>query len=48
MSTAYRLRENGGRLETFSAALIEGLLDVFSVDIVELMERVPDRRAKAK
>jgi len=48
MSTAYRLRENGGRLETFSATLIEGLLDVFAVDIAELMERVPERRAKAK
>ena len=44
MSTAYRLLDNDGRLETFSAALLEGLLDVFEVDIAELLERVPEKR----
>ena len=44
MSTAYRLRENDGRLETFSATLLEGLLDVLAVNVDELIERVPDRR----
>jgi DNA-binding Xre family transcriptional regulator len=39
MSTAYRLRENGGRLETYGADLLEALCDVFNVGPGELLER---------
>lgn len=48
MSTAYRLRENGGRLETYRADMLEALLDVLAVDIGELLERQPDKRGRTK
>jgi hypothetical protein len=46
MSTAYRLTDEKVKLQTFSAAMIEALLDVFDVPIERLFERVPDKRGK--
>lgn len=44
MSTAYRLDEKGGRLDTFAAELLEALCDVFGIGPGELFER--DANAK--
>ena len=42
LSTAYRLKENRGQLETYGADMIEALLDIFDVDMEQLFERTPD------
>jgi DNA-binding Xre family transcriptional regulator len=46
MSTAYRLIESNGKLKTYSAAMIEALLDIFDVEPGALIERVPEKRGK--
>jgi len=46
MSTAYRLRENEGQLETFSGELLEALCDVFNVEPGELLERDSGKRRR--
>lgn len=47
MSTAYRLKDSGGRLDTFSADLLEALCDVFDLDDTSmLLERDKKRRSR--
>lgn len=50
MSTAYRLKKLGGRVQTFDADLCEALCDVLGVEPGELFERnrAPAARAKRK
>jgi hypothetical protein len=46
MSTAYRLKESAGRLETYAAEMLEALADVFEVKSMdELLERDPAKPA---
>lgn len=47
MSTAYRLKRNGGRVQTFDAEMLEALCDVFGVGPGELLERDAPKRRKA-
>lgn len=44
MSTAYRLRQSGGRLETFSGDLIEGLCDAFGFDDTATLFEIEKKR----
>ncbi|HEX5409189.1 MAG TPA: helix-turn-helix transcriptional regulator [Gemmatimonadaceae bacterium] len=44
MSTAYRLRENKGVLETYSGELLEALCDVFHIEPGDLLEREKGRK----
>jgi transcriptional regulator with XRE-family HTH domain len=45
MSTAYRLKESDGRLDTFSADMLEALCDIFGLDDTgPLLEREPKKR----
>jgi DNA-binding Xre family transcriptional regulator len=48
MSTAYRLRDSEGRLETYAADLLEALSDVLGVPIGELLEREPEPKKGRK
>jgi hypothetical protein len=48
MSTAYRLKESDGELETYSSAMLEALLDIFGIEPGELIERVPAKRGKGR
>jgi DNA-binding Xre family transcriptional regulator len=46
MSTAYRLKDSKGRLETYRADMLEALCDVFRIeDLGDLLER--DKRKRA-
>lgn len=42
ISTAYRLVEKEGRLETFGAEIMEALCDVLGVEPSQLLERTSD------
>jgi DNA-binding Xre family transcriptional regulator len=44
MSTAYRLKDSRGRLETYAAEMLEALCDVFDVTPGELLEREPAKK----
>jgi hypothetical protein len=49
MSTAYRLKEAEGRLETYSAELLEALCDVFGIkSLDELLERDAPKRGRGR
>jgi len=49
MSTAYRLKDSRGRLETYAAEMLEALADVFDVKSMdELLERDSDAKPAAK
>jgi len=39
LSTAYRLKKKGGRLESYGSELLEALCDLFDVTPGELLER---------
>jgi hypothetical protein len=46
LSTAYRFNRSGGRLNTFDAAVLEALCDIFGVQPGELLERASRRRGR--
>jgi DNA-binding Xre family transcriptional regulator len=48
MTTAYRLRDTDGELDTFNSEMLEALCDVLGVEIKELIERVPEKRGKGR
>jgi DNA-binding Xre family transcriptional regulator len=48
MSAAYRLTADKAKPQTFNAAMLEALLDVFGVGIEDLIERVPEKRGKGR
>jgi len=51
MSTAYRLLRSDGRVQTFSAELLEALCDALDVEVGELLEREgqsPARRRRKR
>jgi DNA-binding Xre family transcriptional regulator len=46
-STLYRLQRKRGRVEFFSAELLEALCDVLECEPADILEREPKRRGRA-
>lgn len=44
MSTAYRLKREKGKLQTFNAEMLDALCDIFDVGPGELLEREKGKR----
>lgn len=48
MSTAYRLKESEGRLETYAAEMLEAMCEIFEVGPGDLLERDTPSKRKGK
>ena len=48
MSTAYRLLRNNGRVQAFSADLLDALCDVLDVEVGELLEHEPSTLRRSR